>query len=101
MQRKPRLVRQTNRAPLLLSPPGMPGPLRAPMREPEPPSVPELWVPQYDPDYDIVDSQGAFENLHGFTTNWCATRIQALYRGHRTRKDMPMIVLWIVKYLLE
>ena len=49
---------------------------------------------------DSVD--GAFSHIHGYYPNLCATKIQAVFRGHKVRQQMPMkrMVHWIVDNLL-
>ncbi len=61
-------------------------------------SHPRVYI---DPGFtDSVD--GAFSHMHGYYPNLCATKIQAVFRGHRVRKDVPMkrMVHWIVDNLL-
>lgn len=50
---------------------------------------------------DTVD--GAFSSWYGYHPNACATKIQAMIRGHQTRAGIPMVRMtrWIVDNLLE
>lgn len=45
---------------------------------------------------------GAFDTWHGYTPNLCATKIQAIIRGHQARSKVPMLrmIRWIVNNLI-
>ena len=45
---------------------------------------------------------GAFDSWYGYYPNLCATKIQAIVRGHQARVHLPMVRMtrWIVDNLL-
>ena len=63
-----------------------------------------LWKFGYNPVYPriICDVDGAFSHMHGYHPNLCATKVQAVFRGHRARLELPKkrMVNWIVRNLL-
>lgn len=64
-----------------------------------------LWKFSYNPVYPkiIVDETlGAFSHMHGYYPNLCATKLQAVFRGHKARQRVPMMRMteWILKNLL-
>lgn len=63
-----------------------------------------LWKHGYNPVYPhiISDIDGAFSHLHGFYPNLCATKIQAAFRAHMARVEVPKkrMIKWILNNLL-
>ena len=57
------------------------------------PHCPGMYTSQVD---------GAFSHFHGYRPNLCATKLQAVFRGHRARLELPKkrMVKWIVDNLL-
>lgn len=61
------------------------------------------WEECKTPDYLCSGSaDGAFSHLHGYHPNLCATKLQAVFRGHMARVELPKkrMVNWIVNNLL-
>ena len=63
-----------------------------------------IWKHGYNPVYPhiISDIDGAFSHLHGFYPNLCATKIQAVFRAHMARLEVPKkrMIKWILNNLL-
>ena len=60
-----------------------------------------LWEFSYNPVYPKCIVDGAFSHLHGYYPNLMAVRIQSSFRGHRVRKQVPMLRMqdWILRNL--
>lgn len=60
-----------------------------------------LWEFSYSPVYPKIIVGSAFSHLHGYYPNACATKLQAVFRGHRVRKEVPMLRMqdWILRNL--
>jgi hypothetical protein len=59
-----------------------------------------LWKFSYNPVYPKVIVDGS--DMYGYYPNLCATKLQALFRGHRVRQSVPMekMSVWIVDNIL-
>lgn len=60
-----------------------------------------LWEFSYSPVYPKIIVGSAFRDLHGYHANLSATKLQAVFRGHRVRKKIPMLRMqdWILRNL--
>ena len=60
-----------------------------------------LWEFSYNPVYPKIIVGSAF-SLHGYYPNACATKLQAVFRGHSVRKEVPMLRMqdWILRNLI-
>lgn len=61
-----------------------------------------LWNFSYNPVYPRYISHVDGSHFHGYHPNLCATKLQAVFRGHRARLELPKrrMVSWILNNLL-
>ena len=61
-----------------------------------------LWKFSYNPVYPRYISHVDGSHFHGYHPNLCATKLQAVFRGHRARLELPKrrMVKWLVDNLL-
>ena len=55
------------------------------------------WRNRYPVSYPD-EVHGAFDSWHGYYPNICATKIQAIVRGHQARVHLPMVRMtkWLI-----